>query len=269
VSIELDKIHIGEDASLFIRGSISWDTLSKAEFKANEIVSRNLDVKVCEMTRAAAKRKHVRAKFDRIKSEKVRVVELLGFDAAACSGLHVKNTSEIGFIAITHVLSHGKDSYELRFDVGDSAKSFVFGLLGKTRNAMHMLNADDESFLKSVENLVHENERLKHDVARLSASALDAVKAEKFGFYTIYKSETPYVNSRELMEKAGELIKGNKVIVVFKSGDMILIARSDDIGLNMAKIMQQLGKGGGKQNFAMGQTSKSADEVFMIIKRFF
>jgi Ser-tRNA(Ala) deacylase AlaX len=74
----------------------------------NEIISGNYDVSIEFAERGEA------AKFARLKkvpeeNDKIRLVKIGGFNTTACSGEHVKNTSEIGRMQIRtfHQLAPG------------------------------------------------------------------------------------------------------------------------------------------------------------------
>jgi misacylated tRNA(Ala) deacylase len=47
--------------------------------------------------------------------EKLRIVEIVGFDREICGGTHVKNLSEIGGLRLLGLRSKGKDNKRLEF----------------------------------------------------------------------------------------------------------------------------------------------------------
>ena len=49
------------------------------------------------------------------KNEKIRIVEIEGFDKSACGGTHVSNTNEIGEIEIFKLQNKGKSNRRLYF----------------------------------------------------------------------------------------------------------------------------------------------------------
>ena len=86
------------------------------EDDVNEIIKKNLLVSKHILTREDAEKE-----FDltRLPSsvEKVRIVEIEGFDKTPCKDPHVENTSEIGYLSILRVKKVGKDRYRFVFEV--------------------------------------------------------------------------------------------------------------------------------------------------------
>ena len=78
------------------------------EAKVNEVISRNLDVTVEFMTRDEAGKIVDLSKLPDDASQTLRIVRIGDYDACACIGAHVANTSEIGtFKIISHSYENG------------------------------------------------------------------------------------------------------------------------------------------------------------------
>ena len=77
--------------------------VAQIESIVNEVIARNLDVTVEYLTHAEAAGIVDLSKLPEGVSETLRIVRVGDFDACACAGAHVKNTSEIGTFKI---LSH-------------------------------------------------------------------------------------------------------------------------------------------------------------------
>lgn len=99
------KVDIGEQESVVsmkFDGRIDWDTLFAAENEANAVIEENRKVIVQDAPLSSAKSmKGLKANWDRIESDSVRVVSMENFDLIACSGSHVTETSEVGSILVT------------------------------------------------------------------------------------------------------------------------------------------------------------------------
>ena len=82
----------------------------------NAVIKKNLQVTKHIMTREDAQKE-----FDltRLPSslEKVRIVEIEGFDKTPCKDPHVENTGFIGYFEILKVERVGRDRYRFVFDV--------------------------------------------------------------------------------------------------------------------------------------------------------
>ena len=84
------------------------DQVAQIEAKVNEEISKNQDVTIEFMTRELAAAIVDLSKLPEDASETLRIVRIGDYDACACIGAHVKNTSEIGtFKVISHSFENG------------------------------------------------------------------------------------------------------------------------------------------------------------------
>ena len=84
------------------------DQVAQIEAKVNEEISKNQDVTIEFMTREQAAAIVALSKLPEDASETLRIVRIGDYDACACIGAHVKNTSEIGtFKVISHSFENG------------------------------------------------------------------------------------------------------------------------------------------------------------------
>ena len=93
------------------------EQVSAIESTVNEVISRNLDVTVEFMPRNEAAAIVDLSKLPAGVSETLRIVRVGDYDACACAGAHVKNTSEIGvFKILSHDFENGR--WRVRWRVG-------------------------------------------------------------------------------------------------------------------------------------------------------
>ena len=79
------------------------------EAAVNEVIARNLDVTVEYLPKAEAADIVDLSKLPEDVSETLRIVRVGDYDACACAGAHVKNTSEIGsFKVLSHDFENGR-----------------------------------------------------------------------------------------------------------------------------------------------------------------
>jgi len=90
--------------------------LKKLEDETNRVISKNLDVKKHVLSRGEAE-KIVNLWKVPDSVEKIRIVDIEGFDKRPCKDDHVDNTSEIGRMRIQNIERVGKDRYRFLFDV--------------------------------------------------------------------------------------------------------------------------------------------------------
>ena len=92
------------------------EQVAQIEAKVNEQIARNLDVTIEFMPREQAAAIVDLSKLPEDASDTLRIVRIGDYDACACIGAHVKNTSEIGtFKIISH--SYAEGIWRLRWKV--------------------------------------------------------------------------------------------------------------------------------------------------------
>ena len=84
------------------------EQVAEIEAKINEVIGQNLDVTIEFMSRDEAAQIVDLSKLPDDASETLRIVRIGDYDACACIGAHVGNTSEIGtFKVISHSYENG------------------------------------------------------------------------------------------------------------------------------------------------------------------
>ena len=84
------------------------EQVAQIEVKVNEEIAKNHDVTIEFMNREQAAALVELSKLPEDASETLRIVRIGDYDACACIGAHVKNTSEIGtFKIISHSYENG------------------------------------------------------------------------------------------------------------------------------------------------------------------
>ena len=108
-----NQIHADYSRVDFDKVRFTDDDLKLIENKFNEIVGKNLPVKIYEEDRASLEKRvdQQRAHLDLLPKfiTKLRIVEIEGFDICPCAGTHVRNTSEIPKIDKIKRETKGKD----------------------------------------------------------------------------------------------------------------------------------------------------------------
>ena len=85
------------------------EQVAQIESTVNEVIGRNLDVTVEYLTHEEAAAIVDLSKLPEGVSETLRIVRVGDYDACACAGAHVKNTSEIGtFKILSHDFENGR-----------------------------------------------------------------------------------------------------------------------------------------------------------------
>ena len=95
------------------------EQVAEIEAKINEVIAQNLDVTIEFMPREEAGKIVDLSKLPEDASETLRIVRIGDYDACACIGAHVNNTSEVGtFKVISHSYENGV--WRLRWKVVNS-----------------------------------------------------------------------------------------------------------------------------------------------------
>ena len=105
-------------------GKISDDDILKVEARANERVNAKVDSEITEMPIEEAKKMGAMALFTEKYKDIVRVVEL-GDSLELCGGTHVKNTGDIGRIAILKLESKGSNLYRIEAVTGNRIEKSI------------------------------------------------------------------------------------------------------------------------------------------------
>ena len=266
--IKVDKVRLDKDeSSLFvICKNLTWEQIFEAEKLANKIIKEDRDIIVKEVSKEEAKKiKGLRIKLDRIKSESIRIVEVKDHDLSACAGTHALKTGFIGNILITK-FNLVKGTYEIRFKTNVSEDLFELAYI--SRKTASIIRKEPNQIPEFVENLMKENERKTTKLRELSANLVKEFKQEKIGEINFVYNIFDEVEKKQLIDQAASL-KKEKTVVCFlnKLGDnaQIIIVASEDSGFKANELLKELmekfnGKGGGRDNFAMGSIKADFSE---------
>jgi alanyl-tRNA synthetase len=197
-------------------------------------------------------------------ADTVRVVEVEGWDVAACGGTHVENTSEIGPVTVLDRSNPGEGMTRVEFAVGPVA---IDSQSEQTRAALAAARVAGTS----VEDLADEVERLQSSVAdleadvadlndRLARSRIDDLReevTEKDGA-TWLVGTVSGLDSDALGDQVRDLAgdAADAVVLVGDSGGTFVVAGADgdvDASAVIDDVTDEFGGGGGgSPNFAQG-----------------
>lgn len=93
-------------------GRLSDELIEKIEDKVNEKINQNIDTQIEYLPLEEAKKKGAMALFENKYGNIVRVVTI-GDSVELCGGTHVKNTKDIGRVAIVSLENKGADTFRL------------------------------------------------------------------------------------------------------------------------------------------------------------
>ncbi|MBN2422669.1 hypothetical protein JXB41_05550 [Candidatus Woesearchaeota archaeon] len=266
--LKLDKINLDEnESSLFVKAeNLSWDIVFKAEDLANKIIEENREIIIKKMTKEeAAEIKELRIKLERIKSGKIRIINIKDFDWSACTGTHAGNTGFTGNIFITKFnFNHG--SYEIRFKTDVKKELFDFSKI--SRQSASILATDINKVPGLIEKLIKEKDEFKEKYRELIKNLPVEIKEEKINNITFKYNIFENYERKKLIDTINEKLTEKTVIcLVNKSNGKagIMLSCSPDLDYDIPKILRETlsefnGKGGGRDRFAQGSAEENYSE---------
>ena len=255
--------------------NLDWNTIFEAEIMANQIIAEGREVKqhiFNSLKDAKQQFPEARVMEERI-SGTVRIIEVDGYDYAACSRKHSSNTVECDYFLVTRVVK-ANGGYKIDFLVGAEAKKKALEFSKVALNTSDILGTSIDGVEKTVNNMVHELKQLKHSLSVVSEKDADDISFSERGGVKIFSKVFRNLNTKIIMKKAGDLIKNQDVVVILaniSSETIIILARSSNQSFDSGMILNQIlpqygGKGGGRPHFASGSVEKSnIDNVFQSI----
>ena len=249
---KLIKISLDKTSSVFVDGNVDWDVIFKAEKLTNEIIAKDMRVKVRIYKKDKIQSVYgskLRIKLDRIKDNNVRVVEIGDYDVAACSGLHVKRTAEIGHILVIKLRAGDKHT-EIKFVVDDDCDRFISDYSDAMRVTSHILNTSAMKVPNAVKNLIRDNEELHKKIKSLSNNLVDFNRDGNL-YWGLFED----IDQKILQRKASEILEKEEAIVIGaqSAGNVFVMSNILNAKDILIKILDKYGgKGGGRNDFASG-----------------
>ena len=243
---------------------LAADQVEAAEALANEVVTENRPVDVRFVTQAEATTLGLR-KFPPVEREKLRLIDIRGFDLTACGGTHVHSTGQIGCILLRKI-EKVRQSWRVEFVCGKRA-------IGTARRDYATLLEAGELFSSHIWD-VPEQIRKIQEQARASRKAQESWFDELAEIYADrLLAETPESGGRHIIVRifperdlafikrlAQQLTRRSSTAAAFlaTTGKPALVfAQSPGQPFNMAALMKEAlqtlgGRGGGSKDMAQG-----------------
>lgn len=271
---ELVKIAITPTKkSVMVRGEVDWNLTFEAQRSVNQSVRAGLRIMESWVGRDDPTIQETRVKLERIHEDRIRIVQIGDLDRAACAGIHVKNTSEIGALLVTKLASAKPvGDHEIEFEVGDAAVRDGLDLASIGLHASATIGSNPYDLVSALNNLKREIQNAKESLKKLSKEALKNIQPQSVGDAKLYAGLFDGVDKKALMDAANSIIRGERSVCVFVSREdrlLLLVACNPKLSIDCVRVLTEAlklagGKGGGQRNFAMGGASalEMADAVF-------
>jgi alanyl-tRNA synthetase len=259
--IELVKIAITpEKKSVVINGDLDWERATLAQRTSMDAIIDDLPVTERTVARGDIILTDARVKMDRVHGDSIRVVEIGEVDRAACAGLHVHRTGELGMLLITSLTSaRPAGDLEVEFEVGDRARRRAVELSTLSLRASEALGASPRDLLSALGNLLGEKERAAAALRRYGSKALLELVPSDIGGVKLYSGIFEGLDRKTITEAATRIIKDQAGCILGTATDsfMLIVACHPSLKVNCVAILNEAlglvgGKGGGKLHFAIG-----------------
>jgi alanyl-tRNA synthetase len=276
VSPELKLVKIAitpEKKSVVVSGELDWDMVSKAEEEVMQAIARELPVTERTVGRDDPYLTEARVKLERIHGDSVRVVEIGDIDRAACSGVHVGNTRELGMVLVTGLTSaRPVGDLEVEFEVGDRAKARASELALLSLRAAEQLGASPDNMLGALGNIIKEKEKAAAALRKYGAKALEDLVPSDIAGTKLYSGIFENMDKKTISDAASRFVKERAACVLGTVGErfMLIVACNPSIKIDCVKVLNTAlakagGRGGGKPSFATGGApgSEGSEEVMV------
>ncbi len=200
----------------------------------------------------------------------IRVVEVEGWDAEACGGIHCSNTGEIGLIKIIRSERIQDGVERIEFVSGEQAISFIHSQESNLQEVSKILNTPVERVEKATAKLMEDLSESKRQIERLRKMLAQRISADLYSTaetikgITFIKGIFDGLSNDDLLPIASYLIdKKRDAIVLLASradGSVVSMAGDEAIkkGVNAGKITEAFtksleGRGGGRPDVGQGR----------------
>ncbi|MFY9430612.1 MAG: alanine--tRNA ligase [Acetomicrobium sp.] len=267
---------------------ISREELVEIERIANEIIQMNIKVNVFETTMDKAKKIGAKAFFEEKYEEIVRVIQIPGYCAELCGGLHVNATGDIGVIKIVRDENIGSGLRRITALAGMPAVLHYQELHFLTEDLAATAGIETkylkEKFTSTLKELKDIKTELNKTKLKLALSQCEKITSQRqiVKDVTLLVGKFDDLDAETLREVGDHLKKGfKKVLIVLGSVSdekVLLVAMADDEavkeGIHAGKLINKVaaivdGGGGGRPNIAQagGKDASKLEEALNSVPR--
>ncbi|PIU30285.1 hypothetical protein COT07_01545 [Candidatus Woesearchaeota archaeon CG07_land_8_20_14_0_80_44_23] len=275
IPAEVEKVAIGEqESALFVKASsLNWYLIFEAEELANKIISEARAVSVSYVRKEGIEelsKNGLRIKADRIKDGFIRVVEISGADLSACTGTHVKSTSQIGFFIATGLKAIGSGHFEIKFKAGEAARQELFSQARILRKEQALLGTNGEEAFQLMLKILDDKKRLEEKQQQALFERIANLRPESISGILFYSHSFENEEQKVIVKAASKLCNEKSVVALINRKEpgkaTLYVMRSKELGLDMLSLLkdeilrQFPGKGGGNSSYATGEVEMTPEQ---------
>ncbi|MGB9815022.1 MAG: hypothetical protein ACPLVI_03600 [Thermoplasmata archaeon] len=247
------------ESILFVEGNVTLNEIERAENIANSIIGDKIQVTIEK--RSIQDTGDVRIRRDRIRDEEVRIVRIGDFDSSACSGIHVKDTGEIGGIYVKR-LRYSRYN-EIIFMVDSEARREIEFSKNEYRRIRHLLN-EYSSITERIKNMKEEIEKLREDYFRITETMFSFEK-KIVDNVNVYYTTAEIGDFKGIQKRAYSISESERCVIIIgrKSMGRVEVINSTGIDFSWSEfIVERNLKGGGKVNFMISVPPERFESIF-------
>ncbi len=233
------------------------DEIRRIEDEANRIIDERIDVRIHYLGKFEAEKRYGIKIYEggAVVAPVLRIVEIPGWDAEACFGTHVANTSEIGCIKIINVDKIQDGVVRLEYSVATQVPVYARELEDKITWISKERGGGDA--VAGVRKLVEERERLRKMIAgyrsymrELLYREILSMKQEICGYPVVFIEKK--LDDDQLYRDIVARVTKEGVLAVYMAGGIIEVFAPRGAGIDLRKGLQSLRsqghvlKGGGR-----------------------
>lgn len=260
---ETVSFHMGEEYSTLDVDYYNFTEMDikKIEDEANKIISSGKKVNIFFIEKEDIKKFELRKELNL--NEKIRIVDIEGFDKTMCGGTHVNNTIEIKLIKIIKYEKYKKDLIRIYYLAGDRATSDYFNkseVLNKIKNRFSVGLNGVENFIN---NILNERDNLSKKIKIIKEILIDKIVKE-ISNKDIYMNYFYYLNDDDLINLVKKVINNNIKFIFIYNDQFGIINKDKNYDLDLFQILEELKvrfniKGGGKEFISLKLEEKGKE----------
>ena len=260
------SFHLGATASTIDvdKSPLSRDDIERAEKAANALARRGVPIRGRFVTGDEARALELRNPLP--EGDRVRIVEVEGFDSQACCGTHPHSSSEVSPIVV-RTFEKFKGGTRVEFLCGERALVDYRNTVARIRSLAGVLSSSETELVDAATKLQAERKSMGKELGKLKSRALladaeswmDAARA--IGGHSVLVKQAGELDPAELRSVAHKLVeKPDRVILLGSLADgraHLVFARSDNVDADMGALLHVAveavdGGGGGSPEIAQG-----------------
>ena len=251
--------------------ALTEEQIQSIEAEINQKILENVSVHSFEID-FKDKPEDIIAVFGEKYGERVRVVDIGGFSKELCGGTHVQASGEIGLFKIVSESGIASGVRRIEAVCGQTAYQLASDTLSHIQALSSKLKCTPDALNERIENLIEQKKEQDKALKLYQQKALASQIKNLLESKEVMDSGVEFIKSVVLAENSDGLKSlANQLLAQLDQGCVLLCAEFNDKiqicasvsseaiekDLHAGKIVQALcnelkGKGGGKENFAMG-----------------